>query len=79
MENKPTCQMTVSSPTFMIDGKGSGYDVYGKCGKPVKFRVPNPTMGVEYVCGVHARSLDKMFKRIGSDLRCIPLNDDEKN
>jgi hypothetical protein len=52
----------------------SGWATYDMCGKPAKYRTPESKMGVEYVCGIHANSLDKMYKRIGSDLKCIPLD-----
>jgi hypothetical protein len=51
----------------------SNWATYGKCNKPAKFKVPNPKMGVEYVCGIHARSLDKMFERTGQNIRCLPI------
>lgn len=44
-----------------------------KCGRPAKFRVPKPQMLVEYVCGIHARSLDRMFEKTGQNMRCIPI------
>ena len=62
------CQMTVGEYSII-----SGCDGYGKCGKPTKFRVPKVEMGVEYVCGIHARSLDKMFVRTGQNIRCRPI------
>lgn len=61
-----TCQMTVGGWRY-------GSSSYGKCGSPAKFRVPNPRMKVEFVCGVHARSLNAMFKRTGQSLQCLPL------
>lgn len=64
------CQMTVSLGTF---GEGSHWESYGECGKPAKFKLSNPVMGVEYVCGIHARSLNKTYERIGKPDRCIPL------
>ena len=60
------CQMTVEK----YDAVGSGYT---QCGRPVKFRVPEPEMKVEFVCGIHARSLNIMSERIGRDKRCQPL------
>jgi hypothetical protein len=61
------CQMTIGEWAFHNQG-------YGKCGRTAKFRNPKPAMGVEFVCGIHARSLDTMYKRIGSKLRCQLVN-----
>jgi len=66
---KHKCQMTVGEWDSVSGSAG-----YGKCSRPAKFRVPKPEMGVEYVCGIHARSLNIMFERIGSSKRCQPLN-----
>ncbi len=63
-----TCQMTVGGWV-----EACGVSSYGKCGSPAKFRVPNPAMNVEFVCGIHARSLDAMFGRTGQSKRCQPL------
>jgi len=68
MKPQHKCQMTIESD--FISGR---YDSL-KCDKPAKFKVPNPKMGVQYVCGIHARSLDKMFERTGQKLRCLPLD-----
>ena len=65
---KHKCQMTVGKYDDV-----SGFDG-GRCSKPAKFSVPKPQMGVEYVCGIHARSLNIMFERVGSSRRCPPLN-----
>ena len=65
------CQMTLE-PDFIV---GSRFD-HVTCDRPAKFRVPQPKMGVEYVCGIHARSLDKMFERTNQNIRCIPLAED---
>jgi hypothetical protein len=61
------CQMTVDHASNSL------FPVYGKCGKPAKYKVPHPSMKVEYVCGIHARSLDKLFERTGKTYRCEPL------
>jgi hypothetical protein len=45
-----------------------------KCGRLAKFRVPNPQMKVEYVCGIHARSINRMFEKTGQNIRCIPID-----
>ena len=66
------CQMTVEFGTY---GKDSISRSYGKCNKPAKYRTPETKMCVTHVCGVHARSLDAMYKRIGSSKRCIPLSE----
>jgi hypothetical protein len=66
-KEKLKCQMTMES--------GDPWPIYAKCGKPAKYRNPNPQMGVEYMCGIHAKSLNMTYRRIGSDLRCIPLGD----
>ncbi len=62
------CQMTVGEWGFVSQEKG-----YGKCGKPAKFRVPNVEMRVEFVCGTHANSLNKMYERTGQTIRCEPI------
>ena len=64
------CQMTVTWDGFP---GGAGYLGSGKCGKPAKYTNPKPQMGVKYVCGIHARSLDKMYQRTGQNIKCIPL------
>lgn len=61
-----TCQMTVS----YFD---CGTEHFHQCGKPAKYKNPKPEMGVNFICGIHARSLNKMFERIESDLRCKKL------
>lgn len=63
-----TCQMTMDFTPK------AGWSTFGKCGKPAKYRVPNPQMKVEYVCGIHARSINIMNKRLGRPL-CIPLEE----
>ena len=50
------------------------WPTYEKCGRPAKFRVPHPKMKVEFVCGIHAQSINKTLERIGSNDRCILLN-----
>ncbi len=70
MEQHKTCQMTVEWGRF---SKDSAWRSYGKCDKPAKYIVPNPKMGVNFVCGIHARSLDKMFERTGQNIKCLPL------
>ena len=65
------CQMTKESYPIAA----YRYD-HVTCGKPAKFKVPNPQMGVEYVCGIHARSINKMFERTNQDIRCIPIAED---
>jgi len=64
-----TCQMTMGSYSI-VAGRSLGSE---RCGRPAKFKVPNPQMNVEYVCGIHARSIDKMFQRTGQSIRCIPI------
>jgi hypothetical protein len=64
------CQMTVTTKFEDLAYLQS----YDRCNRPAKYRNPQPQMGIEFVCGVHARSLDKMYKRIGSDVRCLPLS-----
>lgn len=68
--NQLLCQMTTEWGTF---GKDSTFRSYDKCGKPAKYENPEPKMGVKYVCGIHARSLDMMYSRMGSSVRCIPI------
>ncbi len=62
--------MTVSDTEF---ANGFGNPVYSKCGRPAKFINPKPQMGVQYVCGIHARSLDKMFEHTRQEVICLPL------
>ena len=68
-EKLAKCQMTVGNWSLV-----SGCNGYSKCGRPAKYRVPYVAMHVEYVCGIHARSLDKMYERTGQNIRCIPLS-----
>ena len=63
------CQMTIGEYDFVSGDAG-----YSKCSKPAKYKIPHPKMGVEYVCGIHANSLNKMFKRIGSEEKCERLS-----
>ena len=65
---KPICQMTISPGTEFPGG--SGKPVYCKCNKPAKFISPKVIMGVKYLCGIHARSVNKMYERTGQKLRC---------
>jgi len=58
------CQMTMES-----DFVGGRFDSI-KCNRVAKYRNPKPEMGIEYVCGIHARSLNQMYKRTGQDIRC---------
>ena len=64
-----TCQML---------GFGAVY-VSGKCGKPAKFRAPEPTNGVEFVCGIHARAFNKYYERKGKSIRCEPISREESH
>ncbi len=64
------CQMTTSFPTYP---NSKSFLSYEKCGKPAKFRAPNVEMGVEFVCGIHANSLNKMYERTGQTIRCEPI------
>ena len=68
------CQMTIGGWDSVTLSES-----YGKCGRPAKFKNPTPKMGVEFVCGIHARSLDKMYERTGSKLRCLKLWEGEVN
>jgi hypothetical protein len=70
IKNNYLCQMTIAFETYQgLTGNPS----YAKCGKPAKFKVPNPKMNIEYVCGIHARSLDKMYERTGQNIKCLPI------
>lgn len=62
------CQMTIGE-WDSVSGSGG----YGKCSRPAKFRTPVVRMGVEFVCGIHARSLDLMYERTGQKIRCQRL------
>ena len=62
------CQMTVGEFSLVSGAAG-----YGKCNRPAKFKVPEPQMGVEFVCGIHARSLNMMYKRTGKNITCQKL------
>jgi hypothetical protein len=46
--------------------------------KPAKFRAPEPTNGVEFVCGIHARAFNKYYERKGKSIRCEPISREEK-
>jgi len=61
------CQMTMESDFI------AGRVDHVMCGRPAKFRVPKPQMRVEYVCGIHAQSLNRMFEKTGQNIRCIPI------
>ena len=63
------CQMTIGE-WDSVSGSGG----YAKCGRLAKFRNPKPSMGIEYICGIHARSLDAMYKRTRQEIRCQPLS-----
>ena len=67
-DNKKTCQMTTGDFNFV-----NPLNSYCQCGKPAKYKVPKPQMGVEYVCGIHAHSINLTYKRTNQDLKCIPL------
>jgi hypothetical protein len=68
------CQMTISFPTYDIDHPIDFS--YGKCCKPAKFINPEPKMGVKYVCGIHARSINSFYKRIGRNLQCESIENE---
>jgi hypothetical protein len=61
------CQMTIDTTPKRM------WPHYAPCGKPAKYKTPKPEMQVEYVCGIHANSLNKMYIRIGDKTRCVPL------
>jgi hypothetical protein len=63
------CQMTVGEYNLVSGSKG-----YGKCNRPAKFKIP-PQMGVEFVCGIHANSLNKMYERTHQHIRCVLLKE----
>lgn len=62
-----TCQMTMEYDCTV------GRSSHVNCDRPAKFKVPNPQMRVEYVCGIHARSLNRMFEKTNQNIRCMPL------
>jgi hypothetical protein len=66
MEDKLRCNWTVPlSKTF---------DTYCECNKIAKYKSPEKIMGkIYYLCGIHANGLNKQYKKIKSNLRCIPL------
>ena len=66
------CQMTTDDAR-----EQPAWVTYSKCNKPAKYRVPEVKMSIEFICGIHAKSLDKMYERTGSKLRCIPLSTQE--
>jgi hypothetical protein len=65
-DNIHYCQMTTGNKTLITE--------YARCGKPAKFRNPKPSMGVEFLCGTHAHSVDALYKRTNQNLECIPLD-----
>jgi hypothetical protein len=59
-----TCEMTMSD-----NGRSSGQEHFWKCGKPAKATIKNrPGPGTKFVCGLHARSHDKVAKRFNLEL-----------
>jgi len=66
------CQMTMD-----VNYTGAGRFESVKCDRPAKFKSPKPEMRVEYVCGIHAGSLNKMFERTGQKVRCLPLKEEQ--
>ena len=66
------CQMTVQYELYP-ELRCFSEIGYCKCNRPAKFRVPTPFMGVEYVCGMHARSVDATYRRVKVSDRCIKL------
>lgn len=64
---KYLCQMSIGSD--FISGRYERIP----CDRPAKFKNPKVQMGIEYVCGIHASSLNKMYKRINQNIECVPL------
>ena len=60
-----TCTMTAGKYTLVEN--------YYPCGKTAKWKNPENQHPM-FLCGIHRNSLDKMYKRINSDLRCLPFN-----
>ncbi len=56
--------------TFTI-AEGSNHNTY-LCGRTAKWKTPEDTLNKkqQFVCGIHKNSVDKMYKRINSKLRC---------
>lgn len=50
------------------------FDTVQPCGRPAKFISPKDPMNLQkYVCGIHRRSIDGMYKRTNRKLRCVPI------
>ena len=64
--------MTIGEYDFVSGSAG-----YSKCNRPAKFKVPEPSMGIEFVCGIHARSLNTMYRHIGRNIKCLPLKEED--
>lgn len=62
------CEMTMGEygPT--------GPDYY-KCNRPAKYVTPVDKLNKRrlFVCGIHKRSVDDLYKRVNSTERCIPI------
>ena len=67
---KRLCNMTIGIYDIVAGHKSASF---AKCCRPAKFINPRPQMGILYVCGIHARSLDKMFVRTGQGVRCLKI------
>lgn len=49
------------------------YGNYCQCNKPAKFITPTKVLGrYMYLCGIHARSFNKVYEK-SNKKKCIPL------
>jgi len=64
MDEGLTCNMTVGRLTLV--------ESPGPCGKKAKYLNPKKEHP-KRLCGIHKNSVNAFFKRIGSELRCTPM------
>lgn len=55
------CQMTLGE-----------YGNYYKCGRKAKFKLPKKDMAIEFVCGIHAKVLNRKYELWGEE-RCSEI------
>ena len=51
------------------------------CNRPAKFKTIPDSLNKKsnFVCGIHRRSIDIMYKKQGKETRCVPLPVKGKN
>lgn len=64
-----TCDMT-------INGDFNSSDNYAPCGKIAKYKSPEKIFDRIYnLCGIHANSLNKFYKKNERNLKCIEIKE----